>query len=193
MRRGPRKGHYVSVADRNLPSSFTDPANIGLRFGKLVVLAIGAQEKKGKTWWTVKCDCGVVRDMVAQPIKYLKHLTCGCGKWNWTFPDERVRAYHRYKCSAKTRKIFFDLPPEVYEKLVVGNCFYCGAPPDQTADGSRKKFIGSGIDRKNNAEGYTVENCVSCCITCNYGKHTQTAESFIAYLKRAGEYQNAKT
>lgn len=60
---------------------------------------------------------------------------------------------------AAARNIEVSLTFETYLNLIEsGVCHYCKDPLAKS---------GGGIDRKNSAIGYHVENCVSCCPTCN--------------------------
>jgi hypothetical protein len=83
----------------------------------------------------------------------------------------RVRAAgYKYKATAKgrfkslkeiaaKRGIEVALSPEAYAAIIANNtCIYCG--------GVLPKY-GHGLDRKNNALGYTQENVVPCCSSCN--------------------------
>ncbi len=43
------------------------------------------------------------------------------------------------------------------------------------------RFINyNGIDRKNSTLGYTMDNCVTCCGSCNIMKNKFTEEEFIS-------------
>lgn len=46
----------------------------------------------------------------------------------------------------------------------------------------RGSYTFNGIDRKNRSEGYTPENTVSCCPTCNYAKGKLEAETFLTHV-----------
>jgi len=39
----------------------------------------------------------------------------------------------------------------------------------------------NGIDRVNNAFGYTWQNCVACCENCNRSKGTRTVADFMKW------------
>lgn len=66
------------------------------------------------------------------------------------------------KSSANKRGIPFELSYEEYSAIIApGVCCYCG----ESADGA-----GGGIDRKDSLQGYTADNCVSCCKVCNFVK-----------------------
>lgn len=90
--------------------------------------------------------------------------------------------YARTKNSAKIRKMKFTLTREDIANLIFLNCHYCGVEPEQTYRTLVKTF--NGIDRKNNNEGYTIDNCLPCCMTCNYGKRDMPYNNFIKYLDR---------
>jgi hypothetical protein len=80
----------------------------------------------------------------------------------------------RYK--AKQRGKTWNLSPEVAFKLITSECLYCGYVPSWPT--SRV-----GIDRVDNSIGYTEDNCVSCCFTCNSAKGEKSVEEFIAWIK----------
>ncbi|MGJ4945153.1 HNH endonuclease signature motif containing protein [Bradyrhizobium sp. HKCCYLS1011] len=49
----------------------------------------------------------------------------------------------------------------------------------------KSQYVCNGIDRKDNGQGYTIENCVPCCSVCNHAKHTMGYEQFIMWISRA--------
>jgi hypothetical protein len=61
--------------------------------------------------------------------------------------------------------------------LIRNECLYCGFTPDWPANRV-------GIDRVDNLIGYTIDNCVSCCFTCNSAKGDKSLEQFINWIKR---------
>ena len=52
----------------------------------------------------------------------------------------------------------------------------------------RPSFIYTGIDRMDNDLGYTTENTVPCCTTCNMLKGTMPYDDFMAWIARLTEY-----
>lgn len=66
--------------------------------------------------------------------------------------------YHHLRGLAKKRNITVKLTKEQYIALAALPCTYCGGP---------LPFHGHGLDRADNTEGYTPENCVPCCTLCN--------------------------
>jgi len=81
--------------------------------------------------------------------------------------------FYRYKARAKHRKQEFNLTFEEFAIFWQKPCHYCG---------DLIKTI--GIDRVDNNKGYELNNCVSCCAICNYGKMNQTREEYIEHCKR---------
>lgn len=70
--------------------------------------------------------------------------------------------------------------------LTSRNCHYCGVEPRQVhkPKGSNGAYLYNGLDRLDNAVGYTVENCVPCCYTCNHAKGKMSVEAFKVWLNR---------
>jgi hypothetical protein len=62
---------------------------------------------------------------------------------------------------AKKKGMECTLTLEHFSKLIEKSCEYCGGKLEET---------GYGLDRKNNKEGYTVDNVVPCCKICNQTK-----------------------
>jgi hypothetical protein len=85
---------------------------------------------------------------------------------------------HRFKLwcaknlsSAKGRGIANDLNKDELLELFEKPCFFCGETPAES-----KSW---GIDRLQNKLGYTYDNCVPCCLTCNYAKGTSDLHDFL--------------
>ncbi len=72
--------------------------------------------------------------------------------------------------NAQARRLVVEITKEYHDTLTAMPCTYCGASPNPF----------SGIDRYNNAEGYTESNCVPCCTPCNRAKLASTAEEYIS-------------
>ena len=98
-------------------------------------------------------------------------------------------SFSSYKVAARKRKLPLTLTREQFAALVQQDCWYCGGKPRYTwrKKGREAGPLLNGIDRIDNAEGYTVENSVSCCGPCNRAKHTLSREDFIALAKRIAE------
>lgn len=111
--------------------------------------------------------------------------------------------YKEYTRSAKNRGHEWLISLEEFKKITKENCYYCDTPPSTVMDTSKYSkskgnhspgmrrcngpYIYNGIDRIRNSEGYTLENVVSCCNSCNYMKHTKSQEEFIGKCKQIAQ------
>ena len=97
----------------------------------------------------------------------------------------RNEALAGYKNHAQERGLCWELTEESVDRLFSSNCHWCGCEPANKRERERSYgfFIYSGIDRINNAVGYTESNVVSCCYVCNSMKRDFTAKVFIEKAK----------
>lgn len=54
--------------------------NEGQRFGRLIALRIGGQDKRGKSKWLCRCDCGNEVLVIADNLRRGNTQSCGCRK-----------------------------------------------------------------------------------------------------------------
>ena len=162
---------------------------IGQKFGKL--LAIEQQMKEGRSYHLCKCECGKERLVLTQALSRGHTRSCGdpstCAMYG-PQPDpecELRQRYSQYKKGASSRNYSFDLTYEEFKRIVLKDCWYCGAPPATRKRISHKtgrpKLVipNSGIDRIDNSQGYHILNVVPCCSRCNRAKNTMTQQEFI--------------
>lgn len=84
--------------------------------------------------------------------------------------------------STKHRNIEWNLTFEQYENLIIENCYYCDDPLNP---------MGTGLDRLKNDLGYTIDNVVPCCGSCNKIKSDElTSEEMKFVMKKLKEYRN---
>jgi len=113
------------------------------------------------------------------------------------------RIFQKYKKRAERSSIVFKLSKKFFIELTQNNCYYCGVAPSNilqhrdyytSVDGKKKTyqygkpFQYNGLDRKNNNEGYTKENCVACCAICNRAKYRLTIQEFKNWIKQLKDY-----
>jgi transposase len=92
--------------------------------------------------------------------------------------EEQLR--NRYEYQAKKRGLCFNLTLEQFIILIRRDCYYCGRSPGRQWCTSRKRsIIAWGIDRVENTIGYQLDNCVTCCGTCNRMKLSMSKEAFV--------------
>jgi hypothetical protein len=96
-----------------------------------------------------------------------------------------------------------ELSTEQAADMLKLNCFYCKGPPNMPfnsiigrrksgmiASGMSQEHINdalvlyNGIDRIDSDKGYTSNNTVSCCKTCNFAKNELTTQEFYDWVQR---------
>lgn len=171
------------------------PLNLtGKRFGRLVALHSTDKRKDNKIIWECKCDCGNLHHTLGRYLSDGDTKSCGC------LNKEKLQAgttklkkgeaalnqlYGNYKRQAEIRGYFFNLNREQFKKLTKQNCFYCGIIPAQKQTGKylNGSYTYNGIDRVDNKNGYSVENCVPCCKNCNRAKDIMLQDEFKLWIE----------
>lgn len=172
----------------------------GKRFNRLTVLRRARNDATGSVW-VCRCTCGTIRKYPARNLMKTKHATggaksCGCIRKGQP-PLPRGEAclnlvFASAKRSAERRRHTFELTREQYVSLATSSCHYCGAKPRNVPAWMKRHSINgvrrtNGVDRKNPKHGYTLKNCVPCCQTCNYAKHSLTHAQFRRWVRRVSE------
>jgi len=170
----------------------------GHRYGRLTVVKRMASNKHGQTTWLCKCNCGNEVIVLSNNLRSGNTKSCGC------LNKERVREAHllpegvaafnelftRMQRNAEERNLEWQLTREQVRYLTKQSCYYCGAEPSKVSH--RPQFNGTyvynGIDRVDNAKGYTVDNVVPCCEHCNYAKRTRSVEQFRDWVIKVYEH-----
>ena len=75
----------------------------------------------------------------------------------------------------------FELSQEDFDKVVKEPCYYCDVIHERGFN---------GIDRVDSTIGYVMNNCVSCCKTCNYMKGTLSVDTFLKRIEQILTYNN---
>ena len=173
----------------------------GQRYGKLVVIEYAGPRfiyGKKRTLWLCRCDCGNEVAHLAKRLIQGGARSCGCagdGKRKSPSPpgrQDRVRnvVHRNYMHGARRRGLCWELTDGDFDRLTSQPCFYCGLPPSLVrAMEGFPSFTYTGIDRMDNDLGYTPENTVPCCTTCNMMKGTTPFGEFMAWIARLTEYQ----
>lgn len=156
----------------------------GRRFGRLIVIKFHERIKNRGTFWLCMCDCGNEKIIRATNLKSGDTKSCGCWarEHNAKPAGEAsfIKLYLHYRGQAQMRGLLWKLTKEEAKRLFTSSCFYCGAAPSQViyrkrANGS---FTYNGIDRVDNKQGYSIENCVACCGQCNRAKTDMSINEF---------------
>ena|SRR5271157_1356755 len=181
---------------------------IGQKFGRLTVIQQAENPWKNGRAWLCQCDCGGQRVDTSSNLRAGKSKSCGCLQTEnrkrqarkWTLPDGQAAVnflLSKYKHGAEVRHLEFCLTEDQFRVLISSNCHYCGITPARPLPSllrerkTNKGFVYNGVDRKDNAKGYTPENCVPACTFCNRFKKNLSYEEFMAYLNRVWFYHSA--
>ncbi len=166
---------------------------LGERFGHWTVEA-RADDQGGEVCWQCRCDCGqpgVVSGYQLRKAESTQCVTCGKkeGGKARSLPNgggARNQTLLAAKTGAKDRGLAWDLDDDTFDLLSQSPCHYCGCPPSNIAKGVgvAGDFIYNGIDRRDNRQGYTNENSVPCCWTCNWWKRDLTEDAFKEHAKK---------
>lgn len=166
----------------------------GNRFGRLVALEFQGSNSQRIARWRCKCDCGKEIVTMARSLKRGDTKSCGCLQKQIVGDMQRKKRgvasfnalYRSYRDGAKLRHIQFELSSEEFYFLTRQNCFYCGEHPSQQY--GQQKFNGfyiyNGIDRDDPSKGYTIDNCITACGTCNMAKQGLSAKQFLGLVER---------
>lgn len=181
---------------------------VGNKYGRLFVVSYEYSENR-RTFWKVVCDCGKEKVIPKTGMVAGRIRSCGCLKTetsrrgirkiegNGRLPrgESCLNAlYSEYRSKAKKSGKVFQLEKELFKRLTSSNCTYCDAPPSSTSKRSRAngEYKFTGIDRVDSSKGYTPDNVVSCCGTCNFFKRHHSQKKFLAHCSLIHLWQKAK-
>lgn len=99
-----------------------------------------------------------------------------------------AKVYH-HRRGAEKREISWELTLEEACQLVQQDCVYCGiASTPVTSSAPGWSLIGvNGIDRLDSSLGYTKNNCVTSCGTCNIAKAQMSVDAFYEWIRRVSD------
>ena len=156
----------------------------GNRYERLTVIRRVGSDKHKRATWLCKCDCGNEVTVVSGNLHSGNTKSCGCLHRELVSLPLGVAAFNQLvllmKSHARDRGYVWQLTDEQVVHLTKQSCHYCGAEPAQvkTLPRGNGDYIYNGLDRVDNAEGYTIDNVVPCCGKCNVMKRAMTVEEF---------------
>ena len=168
---------------------------IGNRYGMLAVVERAENPtSRGGAYWLCRCDCSNVKAIRGTSLRNGNAKSCGCrqGK-NHGLPHGESMfnvLYNKYVWGATGKRNFeWSISKEQFRHLTKQNCQYCGCEPsrEQTAQYCNGTYIYNGLDRVDNSKGYTIDNVVPCCTTCNLAKVGMTVKEFYRWVESVSE------
>jgi hypothetical protein len=174
----------------------------GARFGCLVLTGnqqlkpVGTLGKNRRSW-EFRCDCGIVKWAPRIDIINKRTKSCGCDRGSPLPYGESAKRnmLWSYKNAAQENGVIFELTDEQFFALTTGPCYYCAALPTKERYGSTNRgnggILANGVDRFINDKGYTLDNAVSCCTTCNLNKRHKSGDAYIEHCRRVADHHKA--
>lgn len=156
----------------------------GARFGKLIVLERIGTAINNAPIVKCRCDCGIIKNFTITNLTSGGTVSCGCYNRDKAVSQNPWPTELKFyiKQEQTNRGNDFNLTLDEFKKFCSSNCFYCGNEPNGKMQTGRDKR--NGIDRINNSIGYQLDNCVSCCWTCNRMKGKMTHQDFIEHIRK---------
>ena len=83
--------------------------------------------------------------------------------------------YKAYQYRAKRESRTFSITEQEFDTITQQDCHYCKAPGP------------NGIDRVDNYIGYESNNCLPCCLRCNYMKSDMHMKEFFQHILKIAD------
>lgn len=178
----------------------------GKTFGNLIVLEHSHATNLKEHYWTCKCQCGAIYNVLGSNLRYGKVKSCKeCSHKFDPLPKGQAAmnaVVHNIKSSADKRMLEMLLTYDQIKELIAQPCYYCGNIASNymihksTCKGKTYKSNGglayNGLDRVDNTKGYIIGNVVPCCKHCNSAKGKLTIEEFRLWVERISNHLNNK-
>lgn len=156
---------------------------IGQRHTKNTIL--DKKYDNNRTMYLVKCDCGDERWVRTDILRKNKNGCNNCFSSGIRKSGEGHSinsAWKSLRSNAKNRSIPVEITKDDFVRIAKQNCFYCGEEPKEKVYYDQPEWSIparlNGIDRVDNTRGYTLDNVVSACHTCNRGKMDLSLQEF---------------
>lgn len=94
-----------------------------------------------------------------------------------------TKQINRVRKSARHRKYEWQLTNLQAAEILVKDCVYCGQQSSHLIDLTSENPY-NGIDRQDNALGYTLANSVPCCRHCNRAKMEMNLDEFKKWITK---------
>ena len=151
---------------------------------------------------TKSCGCESLlarkRNVKVMQSKRPKDMKSHVSPFEWTIITALMGYSRRAARNHTPLPVPFELTREEYIKIINGNCHYCGEGHCDSRGFKYSRIQDShihqgkiykcvGIDRLDSQKGYTSDNSVPCCETCNRMKMDLEVNTFIRKCKKIAE------
>lgn len=163
----------------------------GMKIGMLTPIK-RANNRSKKTFWLVRCDCGVIKEVSASSLTHRqsKYRISSCGCYQKKVTSERFRIhgmngtaelamYQNAKRRAKEKNIEFTI--KISDIIIPDRCPLLNIPLFKA--GGVLTSNSPSLDRKNSKLGYTKENTWVISYKANASKSNCTLEELELLVK----------
>jgi hypothetical protein len=181
----------VRTTEGGFQLRYPDPS-LGTIFGNYTVSGkTHKSEKSNNRKCECTCSCGKIRDVPVVQLYTGRSTSCRCVNMGKRLrPFENL--YNRFRRVSYKREITCDLTYEEFlESTKITQCHYCTSHIEREPyNNCFKPNSGHNLDRKDNAKGYSKENCVVACKRCNQCRSNQfTYEEWLQIGKLIGSWK----
>lgn len=165
------------------------PKLIGNRYGRWVVLEL-APSSNYNTKWKCRCNCGKEKSVYGFLLLSGRSVSCGCHRNDMLRLEYGQAAfnfvYNFYKNEAEDHDITWSIGKGDFRILTQKSCYYCSEPPSVETDPKLHygTYTYNSLTRTDNDEGFTMNNTVTCCVTCRRAKRKLSQAQWTDWLER---------
>ena len=184
-------GGSITVQNTNLTGGNTRSCGclrvvaVGDVYGQLTVVSEASRGNRGEKRFLCRCKCDNLTTAGNSKLRDGSVKSCGClVKLAFGQASENA-VLTSLKQSAKLRNIQWKLSDAEVRLLIRQPCHWCGRANVNTKRSRRSNgdFQYNGLDRIDNAHGYSSDNVWTCCGACNRMRGTLTPEAFEAHIR----------
>jgi len=124
--------------------------------------------RQKQAFYLCVCSCGTKRPVKASDLRTGRSTCCGCKGRGRKRPFEATYNTLVYKEPHRAKGFSYE---DYITFTVIHNCHYCGGSIRWLPHRKKEPWgQGHNLDRKDNGKGYSTNNCVVCCCSCNRTK-----------------------
>ena|ERR1700676_50660 len=145
----------------------------GQKFGSWTVVEFAGHKNKIKVIkWLCRCDCGHTSEVDSHSLTSGGSSKCRCCARKGRDMKRTLRPYEAlYKRLCRTGKRRDQSTSLTFEEFLeftkIDRCSYCLKPIQWSVHVTDGKNGAYNLDRLDNSQGYSKDNCIPCCKNCN--------------------------
>lgn len=165
----------------------------GIKYGHLTLISYLRPGGQGVgAVWMALCDCGKDREVLVKEVMRGRVKTCGSCHLRRELISPKAKGkdqnlwansyrYSKYLAEARRRKQPWALTVDQFSEITARICGYCGAQPTlkQVSRQNTTRLPCNEVDLMVPTLGYTLENSVACCGTCQGMKGRMSVDKFL--------------